>query len=71
MCRKKIGQIIRYYRLQKKMTQEQLGFLLDTGRQYVWRIENGEVNISADYLKEVITHLGCSEDDFFYNPPNN
>lgn len=63
--RKIIGRMIKIRREEKKITQSELAGLLHIDRQYVWRIENGVINLTMDYLDKIIDVLGCSPKDFF------
>lgn len=63
--RKLIGQIIRYYRVQQNMTQEELGNKIGKDRQYIWKIENGKINTTFDTLDLIIRGLGNKHEDFF------
>jgi transcriptional regulator with XRE-family HTH domain len=59
-----IGSMIRNFRKEKNLTQQQLADFLGVDRQYVWRLENGGVNFTMDYLDKVITKLNCVHADF-------
>jgi len=59
-----IGWMIKTRRKQNKMTQQQLADLLGVDRQYVWRLENGKINMTMDYLDNVIDKLNCTQADF-------
>jgi transcriptional regulator with XRE-family HTH domain len=59
-----IGKMIAYNRNKKKITQQQFADLLGVDRQYVWRIENGKVNLTLNYLDKLILHLNCTHGDF-------
>jgi transcriptional regulator with XRE-family HTH domain len=59
-----IGKMISARRSEKKITPQQLADLLGVDRQYVWRLENGKINLTMNYLDEVIKHLGCVHADF-------
>jgi transcriptional regulator with XRE-family HTH domain len=59
-----IGQMIKVRRKEKKLTQQQLADLLEVDRQYIWRLENGKVNLTMDYLDNVIKKLNCTHADF-------
>lgn len=59
-----LGSLIKSRRLEKNFTQKQLADLLDIDRQYVWRLENGKVNFTIDYLDKVIYKLDCEPKDF-------
>jgi transcriptional regulator with XRE-family HTH domain len=63
--KKIIGQLIRKYRLSKQLSQQQLADLLETDRQYVWKIENGKINLTLEYLDKIISKLKCASEDFF------
>ena len=60
-----IGGLIKYRRKEKRMTQQGLADLLLVDRQYIWRIENGKVNLTLDYLDTVIAKLNCQHVDFW------
>ena len=59
-----IGSMIKHRRKEKRLTQQQLANLLEIDRQYVWRLENGKVNLTMDYLDTVIQKLDCTQADF-------
>ena len=69
MVKEIIGSKIKHYRTKQKITQEDLATLINTDRQYVCKIEKGKINISLDYLEEIIQKLNVQETDFF--PDNN
>lgn len=54
---KQIGQLIRKYRVEKNITQENLALLCGIDRSYLGRIERGEVNISIEKLYEIANTL--------------
>jgi transcriptional regulator with XRE-family HTH domain len=60
-----IGSIINYHRKQKPMTLQALGDKIGKDRQYMWKVENGKINISVDALDVLIKTLGCNHNDFF------
>jgi transcriptional regulator with XRE-family HTH domain len=66
-AKKHIGRIIKQQRIKKQITQQELANLLNVGRQYVWKIENGRINLTLDYLDKIIKKLKCSNNDFFKN----
>lgn len=45
-----IGKLIKKERMKQKLSQQDLANLLKVDRQYVWRIENGKINLTLDYL---------------------
>lgn len=59
-----IGKVIKKIRKEKKLSQQQLADLLDVDRQYVWRLENGKINFTMDYLDKIIKKLDCEYSDF-------
>ena len=65
-----IGSIIKLQRQKKGLTLQELADKLEVERQYVWMIENGKKNISADYLDKVIEKLNSNHEDFFNVPDN-
>jgi len=52
-----IGKMIKDLRKEKNLSQQELADLLDVDRQYVWRIENGKINLTLDYFDKVIKKL--------------
>jgi len=60
---KKIAKNTRYYRLKKKLTQEQLAKKAKLSRGFVNRIENAKVNIYLTTLVELAKALGVSPRD--------
>ncbi len=60
--------MIKSKRLKKDFTQKQLADFLEVDRQYIWRIENGKVNLTLDYLDKVIYKLDCEQKDFIIVP---
>ena len=63
-----IGLMIKSRRKQKQFTQKHLADLLEVNRQYVWRLENGRVNLTMDYLDKVIIKLNCVQKEFIVIP---
>jgi transcriptional regulator with XRE-family HTH domain len=59
-----LGSLIKSRRLERNFSQKQLADLLEVDRQYVWRLENGRVNFTMDYLDKVIYKLNCEQKDF-------
>ncbi|SDM13045.1 Helix-turn-helix [Daejeonella rubra] len=60
--------MIKSRRKERDFTQKQLADLLEVDRQYVWRLENGKVNFTMDYLDKVIFKLNCDQKDFIVIP---
>ena len=39
------------------MTLQELADLLQVDRQYIWKLENGKINMTLDYLDKIMQHL--------------
>ena len=59
-----VGLIIEKNRRKKNISQQELADLLEVDRQYVWRLENGKVNLTMNYLDKIIKELNCLQSDF-------
>ena len=59
-----IGQRVKFFRIKNNLTQQELADLIGADRQYVWRIEQGKISMSLDYLDKIITALNCKHEDF-------
>jgi transcriptional regulator with XRE-family HTH domain len=62
--KKIVGVLIKRHRLKNGITQKELGLLLGVDKQYVWKLENGKINLTIDFLEKVILALKCSVSDF-------
>ncbi|AMW80200.1 transcriptional regulator [Acinetobacter sp. TGL-Y2] len=62
------GQLVRKYRKERNMSQEQLALLCNMDRSYLGRIERGEVNPTLEKIYELATALGVAAK---YLLPNN
>lgn len=51
------GQLVRKYRKERNMSQEQLALLCNIDRSYLGRIERGEVNPTLEKIYELSTIL--------------
>ncbi|WAU73625.1 helix-turn-helix domain-containing protein [Acinetobacter sp. TR11] len=51
------GQLVRKYRKEKSMSQEQLALLCNMDRSYLGRIERGEVNPTLEKIYELASAL--------------
>lgn len=60
-----IGALIKHHRRSLGISQKELGELLGTDKQYVWRLEKGQINLTIDFLEKVIRSLNCTTRDFF------
>lgn len=59
--------MIKLHRLNRGLTLEELATLMNTDRHYIWKIENGKLNMSIDYLERLLAALNCKPEDFFKN----
>ncbi len=50
---KKIGKNIRKYRKQKKISQQELGYLCESEKQYISMVELGQKNITAIIVQRI------------------
>ena len=51
------GQLVRKYRKEKNMSQEQFALLCNIDRSYLGRIERGEVNPTLEKIYELANSL--------------
>ena len=51
------GQLVRKYRKERNMSQEQLALLCNMDRSYLGRIERGEVNPTLEKIYEIAEKL--------------
>lgn len=57
------GQLVRKYRKERNMSQEQLALLCNMDLSYLGRIERGEVNPTLEKLYELAKSLGVNVKD--------
>lgn len=57
------GQLVRKYRKEKNMSQEQLALLCNMDRSYLGRIERGEVNPTLEKIYELAGSLDLDAKD--------
>jgi transcriptional regulator with XRE-family HTH domain len=60
-----IGERIRLFRKNRRLTQEQLGELVELPQSYVGGIERGEKNISLETLERIIVALDIKPGELF------
>ena len=60
----KIGELVREYRLSKKLTQQELAEKSDLSLPFINLIENNRRNLSVDALK-ILTAMEIDPSDFF------
>lgn len=68
-----IGRAIKEQRIKRGLTLKELADKLDVEKQYIWRLENGKINMSPDYIDKVLKQLEITPRDFFtqFNKANN
>lgn len=62
-----VGLRIRRFRLEKKITQEELAFQIDTSAAYISNIERGRKKPSLEKLTEIADVLGVTLNDLIYS----
>ena len=67
---KKIGEQIRFIRLDKGLTQKQLAHLIGKDQQSIQRLEAGNINPSYIYLCEIANGLNVSLLDILNSLPS-
>lgn len=60
-----LGQAIRYYREEKKLSQEDLALAADMDCSYVGRVERGEKSVSLDKIWQLCIALGITPVELF------
>ena len=60
-----IGQRIKFFRQKSNLSQEELGYLINTDRQYVSKLEHGKKNMTFNNLDKIIKALNCTPSEFF------
>lgn len=58
------GQLVRKYRKERNMSQEQLALLCNMDRSYLGRIERGEVNPTLEKIYELAIALNMHPSSF-------
>jgi len=61
----KFGERVRFFRKQKRLSQEQLAFKADLHRTYIGMIERGEKNITLLNIVKLSVALEISIDELF------
>ena len=61
----KIGELVREYRLSKKLTQQELAEKRDLSLPFINLIENNRRNLSVDALLKILTAMEIDPSDFF------
>jgi len=59
------GLLVRKYRKEKNMSQEQLALLCNMDRSYLGRIERGEVNPTLEKIYEIANSLHIDVKNLF------
>ena len=65
-----IGNTIKFLRKKGKIPQQELADRLGIDRQYMWKLEAGKINMTMDYLDNIIKQLGTSPEEFHNNHSN-
>lgn len=60
-----ISNNIKYYRLERKWTQEELAEKLGTTATYVSRLENAKKNIRVDYINHIANTFNITPKELF------
>ena len=63
-----VGNRIRHFRLQKRLTQEELAFQVETSAAFISNIESGKKRPSLQKLAQISEVLGVTINDFIYEP---
>lgn len=66
--KQKIGQRIKEYRTNLKLTQQALAFRAEIDNTYVNEVENGKRNVSVVNLEKIIHALETDLANFFNSP---
>ena len=61
----KIGELVREYRLSKKLTQQELAEKSDLSLPFINLIENNRRNLSVDTLLKILFAMDIDPSDFF------
>ena len=61
----KIGELVREYRLSKKLTQQELAEKSDLSLPFINLIENNRRNLSVDTLLKILSAMDINPSDFF------
>ena len=61
----KIGELVREYRLSKKLTQQELAEKSDLSLPFINLIENNRRNLSVDTLLKILSAMDIDPSDFF------
>lgn len=62
---KHIGEKIRYYRKERKLSQEELAFKAAVHNTYIGQLERGEKNVTVEILAKICAAMDLSLADFF------
>lgn len=63
--RKLISERVKYFRLQKKMSQEKLSEQSELGVKYINKLENQKYDLKIDTIEQIIKALDVSYEEFF------
>ncbi len=57
--------MLKHQRTKCGLTLEELAKKLGTDRHYVWKLENGKINMSLNYLDMALKKLNINPENFF------
>ncbi len=63
-----IGEKIRYYRKELKLSQEELAFKAALHNTYIGQLERGEKNVTVESLAKVCAAMDITLAEFFQSP---
>lgn len=63
-----IGEKIRYYRKERKLSQEELAFKAAVHNTYIGQLERGEKNVTIESLAKVCAAMDITLAEFFQGP---
>ncbi|EKU42048.1 hypothetical protein C518_3002 [Lysinibacillus fusiformis ZB2] len=63
-----IGEKIRYYRKERKLSQEELAFKAALHNTYIGQLERGEKNVTVESLAKVCAAMDITLAEFFHGP---
>ena len=64
-AKQQIGLRIKQFRLEKKLSQEQLALKAEIDRTYMTSVENGRRNVSIVLIERIIKALDVTFEEFF------
>ena len=62
-----VAEFIIEYKAVNDLTGEEFGDLVDKDKQYIWKLENCEINVPADFIDKLVNSLNFSLHKLFHN----